>query len=306
MTVEHKAFSDVFRERYGATVVSQYYFINTTRSIAHVQAGGNSLENWADAKVAVILCKAWIEKGILAIKIAILCFYHGQIDVVNEYLKRYGISGVQVVSVDQFQSGDNDFTISLVTATANKSLMTLLSGDPDYFQGVSVFVKLYKRLNVAATRAKKGHVFIGSATTLDRAVQKEASGEHLRALIHDAIERRVMLIDETEDESPYVQQHLMSSDKTLREFKEETSSLENLGWMSEHREGRVQILRKAHQQKPQKVTYGGSDQATQFGTFPPNVKEATRARQSQPGAVRWSDEQREQRESSKKKGKKRR
>jgi uncharacterized membrane protein YgcG len=285
-TLDHQVFRKVMMERYNTNVASQYYFVNAARGISHVQPGGTSLENWAEAKIAMEICKSLIDGGIKPQRITIDPLYRGQMKVVNDYLLKAGISETPVVSVDQYQGEDNDFTISSLTATAHQRLHAALKGGAEVYQVVSHFIKLFKRLNVAATRAKKGHIFIGSAESLDKALEPDSTGSDLRELIHDAISRGIMLKDSTEDESPYVQDLLASSASAQQAFDAETDRQVNLDWMRDHRENRVEIKKKEPYVKPAPVTYSGPFQVGQFGGFPGPVRDKTIQRQSGPNAVK--------------------
>lgn len=141
---------------------------------------------------------------------------------------------------------------------------------PEYAQSlqhVSVILKLYQTIKVTASRAKKGHLFIGNAQSLEQAVLKDRNGANLRKLISDAAKRSVLLTDHTEDESPITQKMWQQSPRAVEEFAEDTSRQHNLCWMADQREGRVKIMKWPRQEKPAVNTLGGPGQAGQYGGY---------------------------------------
>lgn len=284
-TPEHRIFRDVIKRRYHDLDVkpSQYYFIDPANGVSHVKPGGTSLENWADAKVAAEIATAMVKAGIDARKITLQTFYRGEIEIVNTYLKANKVEGM-VVTVDQYLGEDNDFVFSILTATAHKHIFRTMGGDAETYQEVSTFLKQYRRLNVAATRAKKGHLFIGSAMTLDRATTQDRDAYHLRSLIIDANKRGIMIRDDAADESPYVTNILRSDPKAAKQFAEQTSHELNLRWMAEQRETR--LFNHKFPASTMQVTYGGPDQNTPTGFYPFQVRNQVALRQGVLGAVK--------------------
>ena len=93
--------------------------------------------------------------------VVVLSPYAKQVSKVRTALRRAGVEGVRVGSVDSFQGQEADIVVFSATRSNQ--------------EGSLGFVRDARRLNVALTRAKRGLVVVGDAVTL--------SNSHRSALI---------------------------------------------------------------------------------------------------------------------------
>ena len=106
-------------------------------------------------------------------RVAIISFYAAQVDSIYETLKgRY--PNINVNTVDGFQGGENDIVIvSCVRANFEKQIG---------------FLKDFRRLNVAITRAKFSLIILGNKATLMRS--------DIAELVADADARKLLYTEE--------------------------------------------------------------------------------------------------------------
>ena len=103
----------------------------------------------------------------------VLSPYAKQVSKVRTALRRAGIEGVRVGSVDSMQGQEADIVVFSATRSNQ--------------EGSLGFVRDARRLNVALTRAKRGLVVVGDAVTL-------SNSHHWSALI-DSCRRRGCVVD---------------------------------------------------------------------------------------------------------------
>jgi senataxin len=118
---------------------------------------GRSLENLQEAQFVAHLVRYLRDQWALnlARQVCVITFYAAQVQRIQECLAALGLGGgqVQVLSVDSFQGSECDCVIlSFVRSNAH--------GDVG-------FVKEFRRLNVALTRARRLMLSVGSARTLE-------------------------------------------------------------------------------------------------------------------------------------------
>jgi AAA domain len=291
----HEIWCTSFAEDYDTEVVSQYYFINVSRGISQVKQGGTSLENYANAKAIAVRCQSLIARGAEASSITVAVWYRGQLEVVKHYLDGLGIEGVKVVTTDLYQGEDNDYVILDLTATTQEAAI-LLVNDETLWQEASSHLTNENRLCMALTRARYGCAIVGSAQSLLEALATKKKGAGLVACIEDAIQRRVMVNDTTEDESDYVQRIFRDS-AGYADFMRNSSMRNQFLWMGTYRQqiraGGIQAHPKQSYGRPDptRVTYAGPDEGTKLSAFPPQVKKLAEARQNHPDAGAPPDKQ---------------
>jgi flagellar biosynthesis GTPase FlhF len=87
----------------------------------------------------------------VAARVGIITFYKGQVDLLNQRLQGQ-YRGIKIQTVDGFQGGECDFVI--------------ISFVRSNIQGSVGFLKDFRRLNVALTRARYSLIMVGDAATL--------------------------------------------------------------------------------------------------------------------------------------------
>jgi superfamily I DNA and/or RNA helicase len=117
---------------------------------------GKSLSNPLEAIFVIKLIKFLRDQCNLKIKdsnsLCVISFYAAQVNLIQSKLNKEGIGDVRVVSVDSCQGSEADcIIISFVRSNLHKTVG---------------FLKDYRRLNVALTRAKRLLISVGSAATL--------------------------------------------------------------------------------------------------------------------------------------------
>ncbi|PAV65498.1 hypothetical protein WR25_24050 [Diploscapter pachys] len=119
---------------------------------------GDSFINVSQAVQIVDLAEEFIEIGLKPEDVAIITFYRAQTELVQHIIRQRNYSdggkleGLEVKNVDGFQSQEKG-VILLSTVRANE-------------RGNCGFLKDFRRVNVALTRAKSGLLIIGSSETL--------------------------------------------------------------------------------------------------------------------------------------------
>jgi senataxin len=108
--------------------------------------------------------------------LVVITFYSAQVACIQRVLRTHGLGEVTVCSVDAFQGSEADIVLlSTVRANSKRSLG---------------FLKDFRRLNVALTRAKHSLVVVTHCATL-----RGGAGEHdLQAMVKDATRRRVVFL----------------------------------------------------------------------------------------------------------------
>ena len=108
-----------------------------------------------------------------AANVVVLSPYAQQVSRIRGALKREGVKGVRVGSVDSFQGQEADVVV----------FSAVRSND----RGEIGFVSNKRRLNVALTRAKRGLVVVGDAVTL-------SNSHHWTALIESCRRRAATVL----------------------------------------------------------------------------------------------------------------
>jgi superfamily I DNA and/or RNA helicase len=119
---------------------------------------GTSRQNMAEAELCVHLLKSLLPQNQ---SIGLISLYRAQIQNINRLLKEESadplvkrfVEDKSVNTVDQFQGSERDIIIVSLTRTDNK-----LTGE---------FIKDYRRINVAMSRARKLLIIIGRGETFD-------------------------------------------------------------------------------------------------------------------------------------------
>jgi predicted DNA helicase len=147
-----------------------YIFIDV---IGKEKPFGHSYRNEDEAKLCVMLAKYFCQNKNVAPKdIGIISFYAGQVTLIKKLLHRKNLRNITVNTVDGFQ-GDEKKLIILSFVRANP-------------KGYIGFVKDFRRLNVAITRAKFMLILLGNVNALG---QKRSD---VCALIEDARKRGII------------------------------------------------------------------------------------------------------------------
>jgi superfamily I DNA and/or RNA helicase len=114
---------------------------------------GNSFVNLQEAEtISLLLMQLQQQYQIdVVARVGIITFYKGQADLLNQRLQtKY--RGIKIQTVDGFQGGECDFII-----------ISFVRSNP---QGTVGFLKDFRRLNVALTRARFSLIMVGNAVTL--------------------------------------------------------------------------------------------------------------------------------------------
>lgn len=125
-----------------------------------IASSGTSYLNRGEARIVVQMVLKLIQCGLNGDQIGIITPYLGQRRYLKQYIKSSGLfaketyGSIEVFSVDSFQGREKAFII--ISAVRSNQ-----------WQGVG-FLRDYRRLNVALTRAKYGIVVIGNPVSLNR------------------------------------------------------------------------------------------------------------------------------------------
>lgn len=129
-------------------------FIDTSEnnSYEHQKVGSTSHQNDTEAQKVENIAREFVKAGIFQKEIGIITPYDDQVNLISKKIEDLG--GIEVKSVDGFQGREKDvIIISFVRANE---------------KGELGFLRDYRRLNVAITRARKKLVMIGNRKTLER------------------------------------------------------------------------------------------------------------------------------------------
>ncbi|MCO5580609.1 hypothetical protein L7F22_034479 [Adiantum nelumboides] len=131
-----------------------YAFIDASDGNEQIGDNGKSMKNLVEASVILAIMRTCLEKNSSSLTVGIITPYSSQRDYLRQcFLKqRTNPLMVEVNSVDGFQGQEKDIII-LSTVRANKS-------------GAIGFMKDYRRLNVAITRARYCLWIVGCSKTL--------------------------------------------------------------------------------------------------------------------------------------------
>ena len=129
-------------------------FLDTSgiNAVEFQPSGSTSYENYEEAKIVVEIVKELLNMGLKEKDVGVITPYALQVKTLKELLEGEGIS-VEVNSVDGFQGREKEaIVISFVRSNDKKDIG---------------FLKDYRRLNVAITRAKKKLICVGNVKTLE-------------------------------------------------------------------------------------------------------------------------------------------
>jgi AAA domain len=225
----------------------------------------------------------------------VAAWYRGQLGVVKYYLDALDVDGVKLVTVDLYQGEDNDFVILDLTATTQEAAI-MMANDQALWQEASAHLTTENRLCMALTRARYGCAIVGGAQCLLNTLAGKDKGIGLVACIEDAMSRNIMVNDQTEDESDYVQKVFRNS-AGYATFMQNSSMQTQFAWMTEYRHQMRGERKTAHSKKSYgrpnsaRVTYSGPEEGTQLSTFPPDVRKLVETRQKHPDAKAPKDKQ---------------
>lgn len=136
---------------------------------ARAAAGGTSLYNPCEAAVVVAAVRALLEGGISAQEIGVITPYAAMVSCLNDALggaKGGSAAAVEVNTVDGFQGREKE-AIIVAAVRSNE-------------QGVTGFLKDWRRLNVSLTRARRALIVVGDSRTLERDPHWRAFVMHAR------------------------------------------------------------------------------------------------------------------------------
>lgn len=127
--------------------------------ISHSEAGavkvGTSLGNHAEAKLAALLLTRIIRdanNNTSSDAVAVITFYAAQVSLIKSELRERGLEGVRVATVDGFQGAEKEIVV-----------LSFVRGHG--CMGVG-FLKDFRRLNVALTRARSALVVLADVDAL--------------------------------------------------------------------------------------------------------------------------------------------
>lgn len=133
---------------------------------------GTSYINRAEAALAEKFVSVLVQQGVEPRDIGIIVPYEGQRNFIIQYLSRQGslataqYRDMEIASVDAFQGREKEFIIFSFVRSNDQ-------------QGIG-FLKDWRRLNVAITRARRGLFMIGNARVLSRDVLLHSLLAHLQ------------------------------------------------------------------------------------------------------------------------------
>ena len=205
----------VSQEHYGLKDGSEYFVVSVANGRSRLETGGNSVQNYANAKAICICIGHLVEAGIPEAKIAVVSFYKGQMTPMSIKIKQVSDgewSFGQWATVDSYQGQEADVVLlDLVAANAVVDGGPAGSVEDPLTPGnvkgrASGHVTDPHRLNVGLTRGRSACiVFCQEATCL--AVAEEAGASEKRkataAMIQDAWKRKCLVrLEDIEDDHP--------------------------------------------------------------------------------------------------------
>jgi senataxin len=148
------------------------YTVVDVASGCEARAASGSLHNDAEAEMVVLLVRAVRDKCGER-NVAVITFYAAQVTCISAALRRGGLRGVQVYTVDSFQGSEEEVVV-----------LSFVRANP---RGQKGFLDDFRRLNVALTRAKKALLMACHVDTLAK------GGGDLAELMQDARIRGVVV-----------------------------------------------------------------------------------------------------------------
>ncbi|RLF64807.1 MAG: IGHMBP2 family helicase, partial [Thermoplasmata archaeon] len=136
-----------FRPPYDDTPV---IFVDVKGS-EHQRRGSTSRENIREARVATEIVANLLKLGVPPEDIAVITPYEDQRNVLRSFLR---VKGLEINTIDGFQGREKEIVV-----------LSLVRSNP---HGEIGFLRDYRRLNVALTRAKRKLIIIGNVETLSR------------------------------------------------------------------------------------------------------------------------------------------
>ncbi|CAM9226301.1 unnamed protein product [Chrysoparadoxa australica] len=139
-------------------IVNKPMFFYTANGVEEISGSGTSYLNRTEASMVEKIVTSFLKNGVNPSQIGVVTPYDGQRSYLVNYMARSGslrsqlYAEVEVASVDSFQGREKDFII--VTCVRSNE-----------HQGIG-FLSDPRRLNVALTRAKYGHITIGNPRLL--------------------------------------------------------------------------------------------------------------------------------------------
>lgn len=179
-------------------------FVNVEGNEETSPFAGSSKQNRQEAEVVLRIVEDFLTKGKLSPKqIGIISPYNGQVKILKDSLEAKGGLGPQgryrklnVNSVDGYQGREKD-VIVLSTVRANA-------------KGRVGFLKDWRRLNVAVTRAREGLVVVGHAATL-------RNDEHWNLWLNWVEDKKLQV---TSDESLGKEQSTVGDEEKVKDTQE--------------------------------------------------------------------------------------
>lgn len=148
-----------------------YAFIDVAGQEESGGKEGYSFCNQNEAAAVLSLVQCLHHKFNISVvrQVGIITFYKGQADLLNRMISP-SHPGINIQTVDGFQGGENDIII-----------ISFVRANP---RGNVGFLKDFRRLNVALTRARFSLLMVGHGPTLEK------SGEDVSDLLQDTIARK--------------------------------------------------------------------------------------------------------------------
>ena len=206
---------------------STFWIVDVQNGVSRHEAGGSSLQNYANANAIYEHVSMLLEQGIQASQITILVYYRAQSKILAQRLKRVTANGRTermysiITTVDSFHDSESDIIILDLVAVGKTSWIGksqvletddveeageeeanaegLKPGESRVFAKYTDYAKDCHRLNVACTRSKMGLiVFCHTQSMLAMSrVTRGRNGVHseksdLAALAINARDRRVV------------------------------------------------------------------------------------------------------------------
>jgi len=164
--------SDVLNRK-GVLDIPPYLFWDVENGREERSSRSLSTSNIDEAMAICNVISLWSRKGVNVAKLVIvITFYQEQVISIRLLLKKYGISGVMVSTVDSYQGCESDIVF-----------LSFVRANPKHDIG---FLRDSRRLNVSLTRAKHCLYMFGNYNTLKYSKKKSGEKSDVAVLVQSA------------------------------------------------------------------------------------------------------------------------
>lgn len=172
----------LFLDTYGSKM-GEIVPLNTNQKKSIVTQMNSSKANKGEGDLVLILFKELLEQGVKACDIGIITPYNAQVDLIKKLFENSineNLQLIEISTVDGFQGREKEAII-----------ISMVRSNPSKIVG---FLKDFRRMNVAITRAKRFVALVGDSETIkeDEFLRNlleyfEANGEHQMALQYKGV-----------------------------------------------------------------------------------------------------------------------